>query len=767
MANKYLAAGFVVFPVGLSYNEEKSAKEKKVKKDVAPEPGFTKLTLKAAKGFSFTKNAIGLLTGFGVMALDIDNVNLWNHILSELGEAEPETCKSISQSSGRHLLFKVNPELERLRRHGVFGFKKIGRDDFDVLGKGDFLLVPLSSFMTPSGEKREYTFVEGYSLLDNPEKLIEAPEWLLQVLTPGSVPHNRVRGSYLRHDLAKKAAEKKERERVEKEEEEQEVKEEEEQDHGGDDLTENERALLDLDLKDRLKEVAKHIKKLRADRAVDRQSWIKVGMAIHHATDRQGMELWDKFSRRAGPYDRRTLEYQWDSFKNGSGITIGSLIHWAKEDAKKKTEERKEKKALEEKTKTNDDLCREAVKFGVDHTGGKGVFESWDDPENLVAVIKNTMHHPDHRVECVFSRDGAFQRCLECAWHNPFVGQLMIPKTEYPVLHQQFINITINNTINHYYKPNETNESEEPWDDEAHLADEYEPFDDPKLNDVFKRAFSGIDSEFGDLVYHLNRGTVYASGEDNTQWFKLRGFRWEKVEVGQVKDLMDQMKEGWLIHAKLREAHKWYLDKKNKPIAQKIYQVKNKSKTEAFMDKVIRKMCARKFGEGYEDFVKSLDTNKDLLAFNNRVYDLGWGLFREGRPEDNISKSVGYHYKDCPEHRAEVEDFFAKLFPDQELREYVFWYLASCLSGYTRDQMIIFGHGSGQNRKSKLLALMKETLGPDYASTTDKGVVIGQHRPDTNAVTHVLNMLKGKQFAYISEMVEGVRIWGLRATNPS
>ncbi|KAJ3081618.1 hypothetical protein HK102_002230 [Quaeritorhiza haematococci] len=107
---------------------------------------------------------------------------------------------------------------------------------------------------------------------------------------------------------------------------------------------------------------------------------------------------------------------------------------------------------------------------------------------------------------------------------------------------------------------------------------------------------------------------------------------------------------------------------------------------------------------------------------------------------------------------AKVEDFFAKLFPDQELRDYVLRYLASCLSGNTRDQMIFFGYGDGRNGKSKLLALMKETLGPDYVSTTDKGVVIGQQRADANAVTHALNVLKGKRFAYTPETVKGSKI---------
>ncbi|KAJ3050873.1 hypothetical protein HK102_012186, partial [Quaeritorhiza haematococci] len=222
---------------------------------------------------------------------------------------------------------------------------------------------------------------------------------------------------------------------------------------------------------------------------------------------------------------------------------------------------------------------------------------------------------------------------------------------------------------------------------------------------------------------------------------------------------MEPTTEGCLIHTKLQEARKWYISNKNTKLADQIKKVKHNAKTDAFIDRVIRRPCARLFSRGYKELVAKLDKNKDLLGFNNGVYDLEQGLFRKGRADDYISKSVGYDYvpgyMDC---RGEVEDFFAKLFPDDELRDYVLRYLASCLSGKTGDQLIFFGHGSGRNGKSKLLALMKETLGPDYASTTDKGVVIGQQRPDANAVTHALNMLKGKRFAYISETVEGSKI---------
>ncbi|KAJ3050874.1 hypothetical protein HK102_012187, partial [Quaeritorhiza haematococci] len=85
-----------------------------------------------------------------------------------------------------------------------------------------------------------------------------------------------------------------------------------------------------------------------------------------------------------------------------------------------------------------------------------------------------------------------------------------------------FINITINNTVNNY---NSNNGGDlELWDDEEHLGDDYQPFDDRELTLNFKRAFSGIDSDFGCFVYHLNLGTVVASGEDKTLWFKLQGF---------------------------------------------------------------------------------------------------------------------------------------------------------------------------------------------------------------------------------------------------
>jgi len=48
-------------------------------------------------------------------------------------------------------------------------------------------------------------------------------------------------------------------------------------------------------------------------------------------------------------------------------------------------------------------------------------------------------------------------------------------------------------------------------------------------------------------------------------------------------------------------------------------------------------------------FYAKKDQNKTLFAFNNGVYDLNIMQFREGRPEDWNSLSVGYHYQEIPE----------------------------------------------------------------------------------------------------------------------
>lgn len=64
----------------------------------------------------------------------------------------------------------------------------------------------------------------------------------------------------------------------------------------------------------------------------DHDAWIKTGMAIHHATQGSGFEIWNDWSKPGKTYPgREPLERRWHSFgKSANPVTIGTLIHYAK-----------------------------------------------------------------------------------------------------------------------------------------------------------------------------------------------------------------------------------------------------------------------------------------------------------------------------------------------------------------------------------------------------------------------------------------------------
>ncbi|KAJ3088286.1 hypothetical protein HK102_009104 [Quaeritorhiza haematococci] len=488
-------------------------------------------------------------------------------------------------------------------------------------------------------------------------------------------------------------------------------------------------------------------------------------MAIHHATDGQGMELWDEFSRRAGPYDRRVLEIQWDSFKNGSGITVGSLIHWGKEDAKAAQDERKRMKIKEEKMKSDEGLRREAVKFGVNHTGGQGVFESWDDPENLVAVIKNTMHHPGHRVKCVFGPDGAFQQCLECAWRNPFAGQLMIPKTEYPVLHQQFINITINNTVNNV---NVNIDSVDiGWN--QFREDGVVIVEDEEMNKLLLEALSGTHQRIAKLANHVF-GTLFAYGSKTWWHFKkckdrkgmwTGGALWvsDKEDMAVKKSLVDDDFLTLFVKAKAAFENTAVEVKDRKRKVERIQYVINQLEMQSYKASVVKELAPIVAEQSANDgFFKKLGMNRNLIGFDNGVYDLAGMCFREARPDDFLTKTVGYDFDPVrrPEIEKAVHDFFDQVFPDPEVKTYMLKFLASCLAGHTSDQLCHFGHGDGSNGKGILNNLMALTLG-EYAGPMSAQFLTCKIK-DADAPTPTLTRLVGCRFVYISEVVDGSSI---------
>ncbi|RST54056.1 phage/plasmid primase, P4 family [Variovorax sp. DXTD-1] len=65
--------------------------------------------------------------------------------------------------------------------------------------------------------------------------------------------------------------------------------------------------------------------------ADDRNTWMRVGMALHSWDALEaGFPVWDDWSRKSTKHDPETQRSTWKAFKLGGGVTLGTLFHLAK-----------------------------------------------------------------------------------------------------------------------------------------------------------------------------------------------------------------------------------------------------------------------------------------------------------------------------------------------------------------------------------------------------------------------------------------------------
>jgi P4 family phage/plasmid primase-like protien len=163
------------------------------------------------------------------------------------------------------------------------------------------------------------------------------------------------------------------------------------------------------------------------------------------------------------------------------------------------------------------------------------------------------------------------------------------------------------------------------------------------------------------------------------------------------------------------------------------------------------------------EFARSMDTNKHLLCFNNGVVDFNNKIFREGYPEDYITKTTRINYIKYDLNNPEIKEtsdsileFMEKLFPIPDLLRYMWDHLASCLIGSNKNQTFNVYHGSGSNGKSIIADLMSVTLG-EYKGTVPITLVTEKRGLIGGTSDEVLK-LKGVRYAVMQEPSKSVKL---------
>ena len=275
----------------------------------------------------------------------------------------------------------------------------------------------------------------------------------------------------------------------------------------------------------------------------------------------------------------------------------------------------------------------------------------------------------------------------------------------------------------------------------------------------------GSDTDIAILAKNLYMGEFACVSLKEKKWFQYCGHRWKKSDNGYgLRIKLSQDVEALFQHSAQQEKDKSTDEEYSAGERENFLQnasafnrIAQRLKSHS-QKKMIMGECMEHFYN--DELLQKMDENKNLLGFDNGIYDFNEKCFRHGKPEDYVSFSTNNDYepydKNNPEHiriKEEIDDFMEKVFPNKELREYMWQHAASTLIGENRNQKFIIYTGVGGNGKSIWVDLMNLVLG-DYADKMNIALIT-QKRKGIGGPTPEIAKLKGKRFVSMDEPSAG------------
>lgn len=309
----------------------------------------------------------------------------------------------------------------------------------------------------------------------------------------------------------------------------------------------------------------------------------------------------------------------------------------------------------------------------------------------------------------------------------------------------------------------------------------YEEIRDEDNVDYVYNHDSGTHVEIANLMTRLFRHEYRCSPMLKTyDWFHYEGHYWKPIM--QPMELRGAISTRiWRLYTQAEkkintiELNPATSEDMKKSLAEKkkrIMKVKQNLENSNFKDSIMKEITEKFY---QEDFRDKLNIKVNLLGVGNGVLDLeAFDLvtgkltveFREGRPDDMISLQMGKHkvnpalnyipYDSNNPHNVEIYEFFRKLFPREDLREYFLTLLSACLFGRNKEQKFYILQGEGSNGKSALMRLVEMIYGEYQCST--QATIITRKQDGSGAAAPQLVKLKNMRFISLQEPEEGEKI---------
>lgn len=297
-------------------------------------------------------------------------------------------------------------------------------------------------------------------------------------------------------------------------------------------------------------------------------------------------------------------------------------------------------------------------------------------------------------------------------------------------------------------------------------CDRYQEIETTNVDRLVEEAATTMtENDVAQVIFAKYRDEFKCSAYKNNEWFRYAGHIWRPMDSGvellcrlstAIAKLFAEKEREELTNLEMMDpcTHKEFDQSCDSCKAEKrkkqFSAVRLKLKMTGFKENVMKECRALFFDK---EFALKLDENKHLIAFNNGVFDTLNREFREGRPEDCISKCTNLDYNVSMDYRSfpcwgELRAFLESILPNRNVRDYFMKHLSRCLSGvYTQDFHILTGEGS--NGKSMLMNLMMTCFG-EYAYKVNIALFT-QKRGKAGAAAPELVRMKGMRFVMMSE----------------
>ena len=272
--------------------------------------------------------------------------------------------------------------------------------------------------------------------------------------------------------------------------------------------------------------------------------------------------------------------------------------------------------------------------------------------------------------------------------------------------------------------------------------------------------------DIANVLFHIFKDEFICVSIKNNVWYEYINHRWYEIDSGSTLriSISKEMHQLYLVKIQEHTAKMQIMEQSDQGYenmrkrTSKLAEISVLLKKTTWKNNIMREARELFYDK---DFMEKLDQNPYLLCFNNYVVDFKNKTHRKGQPDDYISKCtnidyVSYDPQKYSKEFDEINKFMDELFPDEQLRAYMWEHLASCLVGTNENQTFNIYTGGGRNGKSVLTDLMTKGLG-DYKATVPI-TLITQKRTSIGSTSSEIVQLKGTRYAVMQEPSKGDQI---------